>query len=155
MWKTVFKPLEVTRVREEDWMRLLSWSVLALATAGYLIACYQLQRVIADDAYISFRFARNLAEGYGLVWNIGGEPVEGYTDPLWVFLLSGVCRLGFDIEKIYPWLAIGATLGTIVLILNLVQPKAGRVHPWVTAIVAFYLSDRYAATHTVSGMETQ
>ena len=36
-----------------------------------------------DDAMVSMRFGRNLAEGGGLVWNAGGEHVEGYTNLLW------------------------------------------------------------------------
>ncbi len=42
---------------------------------------------LVDDAFISFRFARNFAEGHGLVWN-PGEPVEGYTNFLWTLLLG-------------------------------------------------------------------
>ena len=38
--------------------------------------------VLFDDAMISMRYARNLAEGAGLVWNAGETPVEGYTNPL-------------------------------------------------------------------------
>ena len=41
-----------------------------------------------DDAMISMRYAKNLAHGYGLVWNPGGEPVQGYTNPLWVLYMS-------------------------------------------------------------------
>src|SRR5262245_1114091 len=41
-----------------------------------------------DDAMVSMRYARNLANGYGLVWNPGGERVEGYTNPLWVLYMS-------------------------------------------------------------------
>lgn len=41
-----------------------------------------------DDAMISLRYARNLAEGQGLVWNIGGERVEGYTNLLWTLWMS-------------------------------------------------------------------
>ena len=44
-------------------------------------------RFIQDDAFISFRYAQNLAEGKGLVFNIG-ERVEGYTNFLWTCLLS-------------------------------------------------------------------
>jgi arabinofuranosyltransferase len=33
-----------------------------------------------DDAMISMRYARNLVEGHGLVWNPGGEHVQGYTN---------------------------------------------------------------------------
>ncbi|MFN9785996.1 MAG: hypothetical protein ACK57N_05405 [Planctomycetia bacterium] len=40
---------------------------------------------VCDDAYISFRYARNLVEGLGLVYNPGETPpVEGYTNLLWV-----------------------------------------------------------------------
>ena len=41
-----------------------------------------------DDAMVSMRYARNLADGYGLVWNPGGERIEGYTNPLWVLYMS-------------------------------------------------------------------
>ena len=54
-----------------------------------------------DDAYITFRYARNLAEGLGLVYN-PGEWVLGTTAPLWAMLLGGGYRLGLtDL----PWLA--------------------------------------------------
>jgi hypothetical protein len=39
-----------------------------------------------DDAMISMRYARNLAAGHSLVWNTGGEKVEGLTNPLWTVL---------------------------------------------------------------------
>jgi hypothetical protein len=38
---------------------------------------------LADDQMISMRYAENLAGGHGLVWNAGGERVEGYTNFLW------------------------------------------------------------------------
>src|SRR6266436_5349701 len=41
-----------------------------------------------DDAMVSMRYARNLAHGFGLVWNPGGDRVEGYTNPLWVLFMS-------------------------------------------------------------------
>src|SRR4051812_33138351 len=36
-----------------------------------------------DDAMISMRYARNLAHGHGLVWNVGESPIEGFSNPLW------------------------------------------------------------------------
>jgi arabinofuranosyltransferase len=54
-----------------------------------------------DDAYITFRYARNLAEGAGLVYN-PGEWVLGTTAPLWAIVLGLGYRLGLtDL----PWLA--------------------------------------------------
>lgn len=44
-------------------------------------------RFIQDDAFISFRYARNLAEGNGLVWNCG-ERLEGYTNFLWTLAMA-------------------------------------------------------------------
>jgi len=41
-----------------------------------------------DDAMISMQYARNLADGHGLVWNTGGERVEGFSNPLWVFYMA-------------------------------------------------------------------
>lgn len=48
------------------------------------------QRVFAlfDDAMISMRYARNLAEGHGLVWYAGAEPIEGYTNFLWTIWMA-------------------------------------------------------------------
>ena len=42
-----------------------------------------------DDQMISMRYARNLAEGHGLVWN-PGERVEGYSNFLWTLVMAGV-----------------------------------------------------------------
>jgi len=44
-------------------------------------------RVGVDDAYISYRYALNLVDGLGLVYN-PGERVEGYTNLLYVLLMA-------------------------------------------------------------------
>ena len=52
-----------------------------------------------DDAMVSMQYARNLANGYGLVWNAGGARVEGFTNPLWVVLMSLVHLLPIGASK--------------------------------------------------------
>ena len=42
---------------------------------------------VGEDAFIFFKYVDNFAHGNGLVFNLG-ERVEGFTAPLWVFLLS-------------------------------------------------------------------
>ena len=42
-----------------------------------------------DDQMVSMRYARNLAEGHGLVWN-AGEHVEGYSNLGWVLVMAAV-----------------------------------------------------------------
>lgn len=48
---------------------------------------------VNDDAYISFRYARNLAEHGQLVFNLG-ERVEGFTNFLWTVLLALGLKVG-------------------------------------------------------------
>ncbi|SYZ74081.1 membrane hypothetical protein [Candidatus Zixiibacteriota bacterium] len=45
-----------------------------------------------DDAFVTFRYAENLVNGYGLVYNPGDAPVEGYSNFLWLLILS-LCYL--------------------------------------------------------------
>ncbi|MBN2171553.1 MAG: hypothetical protein JW819_09575, partial [Candidatus Krumholzibacteriota bacterium] len=63
--------------------------------AAGLAALAWVRRFVLDDAFISFRYARHLAAGQGLVWN-PGERVEGYTNFLWTLLLALPHRLGWD-----------------------------------------------------------
>jgi hypothetical protein len=48
--------------------------------------------VLWDDGMVSMRYARNLAAGYGAVWNPGGEHVQGYSN-LGVMLLMALIHL--------------------------------------------------------------
>ena len=50
-----------------------------------------------DDAFITFRYARNLASGNGLVFNLG-ERVEGVTSLSWTLLLAAVEALRLPVE---------------------------------------------------------
>ena len=49
-----------------------------------------------DDMYITLRYAKNLAAGKGLLWNIGEEPVEGYSNFSFVLLAASALRWGLD-----------------------------------------------------------
>src|SRR5437868_7084707 len=67
--------------------------VASTILAGLCIA--YLCRFVQDDAYISFRYAKNFAEGHGLVFNIGGH-TEGYSNFLWTLIMSLPIRLRVD-----------------------------------------------------------
>src|SRR5215210_5968342 len=56
-----------------------------------------------DDAYITFRYARNLATGVGFVYN-AGERVLGTTTPAYAMLLAALSRLAGFYD--YPRLAL-------------------------------------------------
>ena len=63
-----------------------TWTRLTLAAivlgALCVSVCVLGQTQWIDDSFISFRYARHLFEGHGLVFN-PGDPVEGYTNFLW------------------------------------------------------------------------
>jgi len=67
-----------------------------------------------DDAYITYRYARNLAAGVGPVWN-PGERVEGYTSFLWMVLLAALHRVGIDIGVAATILSSASVLALVVL----------------------------------------
>ncbi len=66
----------------------------------------------SDDAYISYRYAANLAEGHGLVFN-PGEAVEGYSNLLFV-LLSAALLLIVEPGSLY---AVVCGLNLLLLLL--------------------------------------
>ena len=69
---------------------------------------------VCDDAYITFRFARNLALGRGLVFNVGeSPPVEGYSNFLWMILCAAFEWIGAPVELLIP--ALSALCGAVVL----------------------------------------
>ncbi|MFO7564916.1 MAG: hypothetical protein R6X02_19885 [Enhygromyxa sp.] len=65
------------------------WLRLALVVGLIGVGLWQAfeRATCFDDAYISLRYAENFVAGKGLVWN-EGEYVEGYTNFLWVMLVS-------------------------------------------------------------------
>jgi hypothetical protein len=110
------------------WHRILDWwiglpphgrrtvNAVALSMVAYLahyLVFTIIQPFYIEDAGITFAYARNLAEGHGLVPWIGAERVEGYSNPLWTFLLAL-----FHLVGIHVWTsskALGAILGAATL----------------------------------------
>jgi hypothetical protein len=87
----------------------------AISLTALLVALFS--RLTLDDAYITFRYARHLAEGYGLgAWNHAGERVEGYSSLLWMLLLAGAARFGVDIRIASKILGAAAALIVIALL---------------------------------------
>jgi hypothetical protein len=64
-----------------------AYAALFIARTSFLVDGVR-YFTLADDQMISMRYAENLANGYGLVWNPGGERIEGYTNFLWVVYMA-------------------------------------------------------------------
>ena len=70
--------------------------LIAISTA-FVLHSFHFNYFVCDDAFISFRYAKNLISGHGLVWNIGEQPpIEGYTNFLWVIIISLFMKMGFE-----------------------------------------------------------
>ncbi|OGF47680.1 MAG: hypothetical protein A2452_03355 [Candidatus Firestonebacteria bacterium RIFOXYC2_FULL_39_67] len=110
--------------------------------------------VLFDDAMISMRFAENLANGNGLVWN-KGELVEGFTNPLWVVLMSIFHIFHVTKEKISLFVQLSGAIFTVlnILIIKKISDKIFKntyISFGACVLFSFYLP---SIMWSLSGME--
>lgn len=106
-----------------------------------------------DDAYITFRYARNLAHGLGLVYN-PGQAVLGTSTPLFALLLALLARVTrIDL----PWaaLTLNAVADAVTAVVLYGLARRVRCPAWAAVMCAltwilYPLGTRYA----LGGMET-
>jgi arabinofuranosyltransferase len=92
--------------------RELLW-VIGLCSCLCLLALALFHVYLVDDAYITFRAARNLADGHGFVFN-RGERVEAWSNSLWALVLALVAVLTSRLDAVAPYL--GAAFGVLALV---------------------------------------
>ncbi len=127
------------------WLALLGW----FSSAAWFLC---------DDAFISFRYVRNLLDGHGLVFN-PGEHVEGYSNFLWVLELAAIWALsGVAPERAAPWLSVAFTAGTIAAmtwwIARLPSLSHRRLVGWM-ALGLVCASATFAVWTSGGGLETR
>lgn len=99
-----------------------------LVLCGGVLLWHSLQYdFVTDDAYISFVFARNLAEHGALVFNPGMDPVEGYTNFLWTLVLGLLMRVGLEPELTARVLGTAFGLANLVVAWRLVDEIVGEI----------------------------
>ena len=127
------------------WLVLLAW----LTSVSWFLT---------DDAFISFRYVRNLLSGHGLVFNVG-ERVEGYSNFLWIIELAAVWQaLGIRPEYAAPWLSVLFTAGTLALMLWWIARLPGLRMRGLVAWCALALvcsSATFAVWTSGGGLETR
>jgi hypothetical protein len=105
-----------------------------------------------DDAYITFRYARNIAEGAGFVYN-PGQPVLGTTTPLYALLLALGYRIGLtDLPQVAWLLASVLDAFTAILLVLIGTRLAGRTAGLIAGTL-FALSPMSIA-YAAGGMES-
>ena len=120
--------------------------MVALALVSGFGPCTQ------DDAFISLRYAQNLVDGHGLVYN-PGERVEGYTNLAWTLLLA--VPLALELDPVGSSALLGvvhllAALGAAAVVGRLV---AGNTL-WALVPPLFIVLDPFASLEAVEGLET-
>jgi arabinofuranosyltransferase len=124
--------------------------VLAIAVGGVWAVKLDYQ---SDDAFISYRYARNLANGLGLVYN-PGERVEGYTNFLEVVVLAGLHRLGADLVRAGRALSLLGGAATIALA-GMLALRGLRRWPALAVLAAALVAvNPYVAAWSGAGLET-
>jgi hypothetical protein len=108
-----------------------------------------------DDAFITFRYARNLLAGNGFVYN-PGERVLGTTTPLYTLLMAGLAVLTGGTQAPFSTLALLvnalADAGTCLLLWQLGKRiNAERVG---IAAALIWAVAPYSATFAIGGLET-
>ncbi len=103
--------------------------VFGLALPAMLLAAnmWRVHAFTVDDSFISYRYARNLTRGLGLVYN-EGEHVEGYTNFLFTMILAGGIELGLDPERLSKIIGAASAFGS----LGLTYAISGRITPYRT-----------------------
>lgn len=112
-----------------------------------------------EDAYITFRYARNFAEGAGVgVWNVGQAPVEGATSFLWMLVLGTGMQIGISPFLLSKAIGLSSLLGILLLLALLSRSAAagGDERTSRAALGAAVLTALYIplAWYSVTGMET-
>ena len=106
-----------------------------------------------DDAYISFRYARNLARGKGLVFN-DGERVEGYSNFLWVLILSFLSKAGFDLPLLSKILGAIFSMSTLAVTYQISRSLTEKTPILNTIPLLLLACSGPLALHSVNGLET-
>lgn len=71
-------------------------SIVFVAVVVLALHILRYGNFIADDAGITFAYAKNLARGHGLVLNPGTDPIEGYSNFAWLLVVLPFCAGGAD-----------------------------------------------------------
>jgi hypothetical protein len=114
----------------------------AAALAGLIILAaivaflrVKISVVPQEDAAMLLRYSQHVAEGHGIVWNVGDGPVDGATDFLFMLLVAAVKYFGAGLEKSCHIVGLVAHLLTVAVVYMAVRrwgPR-GRAFPMLAA----------------------
>lgn len=105
---------------------------------------------LVDDAYISFRYVRNILNGYGLRWNVI-QRVQAYTNPLYVFLMVPLYAVSSNMYLSSLFLSISLTVSAVFIAIKPRDKK--NLIPFIICIIILITSKAFI-DYSTSGLET-
>ena len=138
-----------------DWLdRRLDGRWRQAEAALYVIAAIAawLVRFVQDDAFITYRYARNLARGEGLVFN-AGEEVEGYTNFLWTLLHAIPEKFGWSSPVFSQVVGIALMIATVAVTLRFARRLFGS-EAFAFLVALALLANMTFLTYATGGLET-
>jgi arabinofuranosyltransferase len=108
-----------------------------------------------DDAYITYRYAGNLLDGHGLVYNVG-ERVLGTTTPLYTLTLAGLGFLLGGSNAPFPWISLllNAVADAVTCLLLIgISKRLGYLRSGIAA-AALWAVAPWSVSFAIGGMET-
>jgi hypothetical protein len=95
----------------------LLFSLLLVASTLYYAARYvDFSIPPFEDAAMLMRYAQHLAEGHGIVWNIGEQPVDGATDFLFMAASAALIKLGLTVGQSVRGIGFASHLLTVLIV---------------------------------------
>jgi hypothetical protein len=95
---------------------LLVSLVLIVSTLYYAARYVDFSITPFEDAAMLMRYAQNLANGHGIVWNVGEQPVDGATDFLFMVASAALIKLGFTVGQAVRGIGFVSHLLTVLIV---------------------------------------
>jgi hypothetical protein len=136
-------------------VRLFKGPAIIYAIAGLyaVLVLLVFPNFTIDDAFITFRYAENLANHGVLTWNVDEPPVEGYTGVFLPVVLALLMKHGVSPAVAAKTIGIASLFigGFIIMVLL----SGSGIRAAVTGIVLIlYFGAPFAYVHALSGLET-
>ena len=134
-------------------MKIPATIVILLVLIYVALVLLMFPKWTVDDAYIVFRYAENLAHHGELSWNVGEDPVEGYTGIALPLLLTLAIKMGLEPDPACKFIGITSfILGGLCLLIVMRKLALRNIVPAVSILL--YATAPFMFTHSLSGLET-
>ncbi len=134
-------------------MDVLCASGLVLLVALYVPFALDLRRLPEEDAAMLLRYSGHLADGHGIVWNVGERPVDGATDFLFMVVVAAAHASGAGLEKAAQGVGLVAHVLTVLLVFFSARRQLGVPGP-LAVLAASFLALGPGLRHLAAGYGT-